>query len=72
VKSAGGGSFSFLTPDAARYYLVTIPSLNVGAGDSVELSGTPSAPIGYIAGVRNFRIYYDEVITTPQVVVVAD
>ena len=72
VRSGGGGSVSYITPDADRYYLVIIPSLNVGAGDSVELNGTPSIPSGYLPKVRNFRIYYDEVITTPQVVVVFD
>jgi len=72
VRSGGGGSVSFTTPDAQAYYSVTIPSLTVGAGDSVELSGTVSAPFGYFPQVRNFRIYYDEVITAPQVVVVAD
>ncbi len=47
VRSGGGGSVSFTTPDAQAYYSVTIPSLTVGAGDSVELSGTVSAPFGY-------------------------
>ncbi len=72
VRSAGGGSFTFTTPVTQDYQFVTIPSLHVGAGDSVEVSGTPSIPSGYLPMVRNFRIYYDEVITTPQVVVVAD